>query len=347
MDSAFARGTPYKTIFNEIAERLLPDDILTSRDAWLRDKLEWHAKSGGVIEQRLKGNRWLFLTERSGRAGETFCLMADVSDLRQRDRAIFQDRFLAKAPQLLEAYSRELLISAWGEEFDEADARVGSASVRLLENLASNKRRQKDLGRLKELKIRLRRLLEFEAVDLSRLDVSACIYDAISDLIEADGAKIEIVAAAGLWNAIGTPGLLVNCVHEILQNALDASMNEDRILVECENIRVDREFAASRPTLRPVDYVRIRVRDSGEGMRPEVLGGATYPFFKGRDCGGSRNSEHDGFGLGLSQVHAALQRIGGYFEIESQDGAGTSVSLYLRRSTDRNLSFTDSMREGG
>ena len=345
LERVFARGTPYKSFFNEFAEKLLPEDFLTRREVWLRDKLEWHAKSGGVLDQQLNRDRWLLMTERNGRAGETVCLMLDISDLRRRDRGVSQARFLAQASQLLEAFSSELLLSVWGENIDQAGAKEGSNAVRLIKYLASNRDRKTDLDRCKQLELRLQRLLGSGSINLVQLDIRTFINAAISDHIPTNGAEIETVFAAGLWNVIGDQDLLEICVRELVQNAVGASAQGDTIYVECENVRVNREFIASRPSLKPIDYVRVRVRDLGEGMRPEVLSGALSPFFRGTDNSASRDASDAGFGLGLSEVHAALQKIGGYLELESQEGRGTSASLYLRRLTDNDLIHSDFLRE--
>jgi CheY-like chemotaxis protein len=74
------------------------------------------------------------------------------------------------------------------------------------------------------------------------------------------------------------------------------------------------------------DYVRVRVADTGSGIHPEHLDRVFEPFFTTKALG-------KGTGLGLSQIFAFARQSGGDVAIESELGRGTSVALYLPRST--------------
>jgi two-component system NtrC family sensor kinase len=68
--------------------------------------------------------------------------------------------------------------------------------------------------------------------------------------------------------------------------------------------------------------VAIRIRDTGEGMTPEVLEKVFEPFFTTKPAG-------KGSGLGLSQVYGLCTQAGGVATVESAAGRGTTVSLLL------------------
>ncbi len=72
-------------------------------------------------------------------------------------------------------------------------------------------------------------------------------------------------------------------------------------------------------TLEFGSYVRVLVRDSGTGMTPAQARRAFEPLFSTK---GER-----GTGLGLSQVHGFLRRIGGDSRITSRPSEGTTVEL--------------------
>ena len=69
-------------------------------------------------------------------------------------------------------------------------------------------------------------------------------------------------------------------------------------------------------------FVVIAVRDSGQGMTPDVLSRVFDPFFTTKPPG-------KGTGLGLSQVHGFSHQSGGTVTIDSALGRGTVVTLYL------------------
>ena len=80
--------------------------------------------------------------------------------------------------------------------------------------------------------------------------------------------------------------------------------------------------AGEVPDTAPGDYVRVSVSDTGAGMSPEVLARVFEPFFTTKEVG-------KGTGLGLAQVYGFLRQCGGGVVIDSVEGRGTTVALYL------------------
>lgn len=76
------------------------------------------------------------------------------------------------------------------------------------------------------------------------------------------------------------------------------------------------------PNLTSGGYAVLSVRDTGEGIRPELLEKICEPFFTTKGVG-------EGSGLGLSMVHGFLAQSGGALDIQSELGQGTVVSLYF------------------
>ena len=80
--------------------------------------------------------------------------------------------------------------------------------------------------------------------------------------------------------------------------------------------------ADSALDLAPGCYHALTVKDTGEGMGPEVAARAFEPFFTTKPNG-------EGTGLGLAIVYGIAKRLGGEVKIDSQRGSGTTVTVLL------------------
>jgi CheY-like chemotaxis protein len=113
--------------------------------------------------------------------------------------------------------------------------------------------------------------------------------------------------------------------------------NGGRFTITAHNVRLEREsgFALTG------EFVVVSLDDTGTGMSPEVLSHAFEPLYTTKPQG-------MGTGLGLPQVFAFCERSGGLATIDSKLGVGTSVRLFLPRSTTMPADTTvDAPRPGG
>ena len=114
---------------------------------------------------------------------------------------------------------------------------------------------------------------------------------------------------------------LENAILNLVINARDAMHSGGLITIETSNVTLDARDA-KYPEATEGDYVLIAVRDTGIGMSAQVRARVFEPFFTTKDVGA-------GSGLGLSMVYGFVKQSGGHVSIESEEGSGTEVRLYI------------------
>jgi PAS domain S-box-containing protein len=118
-------------------------------------------------------------------------------------------------------------------------------------------------------------------------------------------------------------------IHQILinlgNNAAYAMREEGGVLeVKLNALTVEPAMAAVYPGLEPGPYLRLTVRDTGEGMPPAVMERIFDPFFTTRKAG-------DGMGLGLSAVQGIVKGFGGTVTVYSEVGQGSTFQVFFPR----------------
>ncbi|MCG7400421.1 MULTISPECIES: PAS domain S-box protein [Caballeronia] len=144
--------------------------------------------------------------------------------------------------------------------------------------------------------------------------------------------EIESVVAGGLWNILVDPHQLENVILNLAINARDAMPDGGKLTLELANATLDDEYVSTVPEVSAGQYVMLAVTDTGTGMSREVMERAFDPFF-------STKPEGEGTGLGLSMAYGFVRQSGGHIKLYSEIGEGTTVKIYLPRSTDTAVEF--------
>jgi PAS domain S-box-containing protein len=138
--------------------------------------------------------------------------------------------------------------------------------------------------------------------------------------------EVELVISGGLWNTAVDVAQVENAVLNLAINARDAMDGAGNLTIEAHNAALDDLYCRTHGDVTPGQYVMLAVTDTGTGMTPDVLRQAFEPFFSTKD-------EGKGSGLGLSMVYGFVKQSGGHVKIYSEPGQGTTVKLYLPRTT--------------
>ena len=147
------------------------------------------------------------------------------------------------------------------------------------------------------------------------------------DLVQrsvGETVQVQTNLADRLWLTWADTSQVENALLNLAINARDAMPGGGRLIIESCNVRLDHTSPALEAGVEPGEYAMLAVSDTGTGMITDVLERAFEPFFTTKPLG-------QGTGLGLSQLYGFARQSGGTARIESEQGRGTSVKLYLPR----------------
>lgn len=105
-------------------------------------------------------------------------------------------------------------------------------------------------------------------------------------------------------------------------NARDAMPDGGKLRIEMRNVSVDHGQAAANPGAKTGPHVLIRVSDTGTGIPAEIAERIFDPFFTTKAAG-------KGTGLGLATVLGIVRSHGGFLDLRSEPGEGTTFSLFF------------------
>jgi CheY-like chemotaxis protein len=162
----------------------------------------------------------------------------------------------------------------------------------------------------------------------------------MSDLLDRTlGERIKVATKLDkqAWPVFVDSHQLENAILNLAVNARDAMDGEGVLTITTENVNM---AANAVGDIRPGDYLKLSIADTGCGMTPEVMERAFEPFFTTKPIG-------KGTGLGLSQIFGFAHQSEGEVGIESTVGKGTVVSLYLPRTESQSPARTQSQIELG
>ena len=170
------------------------------------------------------------------------------------------------------------------------------------------------------------RLLAFsrrQALDSKPVDVNALVRS-LGDLIERTiGEQIMLDMRLGPVAAgVADANQLESAILNLTINARDAMPAGGTLTVATSAAEIDPAQAAEIGEAEPGHFVVVSVSDTGTGMSRDLLGKVFEPFFTTKPIG-------QGTGLGLSMVYGFARQNGGHVAIDSVEGEGTTVSIFL------------------
>jgi len=155
------------------------------------------------------------------------------------------------------------------------------------------------------------------------IDANEIVSDMEKMLRRLIGEDVEIatVLRPGLGAIKADPGQLQQVLVNLAVNAREAMPGGGRLTVETADLEVP-EGSTGPGGAPPGRYVTLVFSDTGVGIPPETMPRIFEPFF---------TTKKTGTGLGLATVYGVVMQSGGFIDVESEAGAGTTYRICLPR----------------
>jgi signal transduction histidine kinase/AmiR/NasT family two-component response regulator len=198
--------------------------------------------------------------------------------------------------QILRSGAKDQLDLMKGLETIERNAR---AQTQLIEDLL-------DMSRITSGKLRL------DTQAIQPVSFIEAAVETVKPAADAKGIKLERHLDPSTGRILADPGRLQQVIWNLVSNAIKFTPKNGKVQIRLE--RVDA-------------HVKIRVEDTGVGIRPEFI---PHLFERFRQGDASTTRKYGGLGLGLSIVKSLVELHGGTVSVESLgEGRGTTVTVQL------------------
>ncbi len=145
----------------------------------------------------------------------------------------------------------------------------------------------------------------------------AFLNDAVDFTLKGSNVEYTIAMEADLFAVEVDISQITQAISSIVMNARQSMSQGGKLTVQCRN-RLNGETGL--PFLDHEKYVEFNFADHGHGIKKELISRVFDPFFTTRQ---------EGSGLGLSVSYSIVKKHGGHIDVQSREGVGTIIRLFL------------------
>ncbi len=158
------------------------------------------------------------------------------------------------------------------------------------------------------------------------LDLNHTVVEMKKMLQRIIGEDVDLIwkPGADLWPIRMDPSQVDQILANLCANARDAIAGVGWVLMETGNVVLDVDYCIRHVGSTPGEYVALVVSDNGCGMSKETMAHLFEPFFTTKEVG-------KGTGLGLATIYGVVKQNGGFIQVYSEPGQGTSFKIYIPR----------------
>jgi signal transduction histidine kinase/ActR/RegA family two-component response regulator len=316
-----------------------PEDPPPSLGRLFPDKTAWDSFRAGLFTARrlelvelglrsVEGRDLLVLANAAAildSDGNVVGIQGELTDTTERRR--LEERLLQA--QKMEAIGR--LAGGIAHDFNNILTAVLGYANLLGEELPEAGEAREDLEGIRKAAARAtnltRQLLAFsrrQPASLKAVDLNALILDTEKMLCRllSEDVRLRLDLATEAPSVLADPVQLEQILLNLAVNARDAMPSGGSILLSTRTDRLASPRSVGLDTLAPGGYAVLEMRDTGQGIAPEIIDRIFEPFF-------TTKANEKGTGLGLSTVYGIAKQSGGAVGVVSKPGEGSIFSVWL------------------
>jgi two-component system cell cycle sensor histidine kinase/response regulator CckA len=291
--------------------------LVMDKGVWVGD-LHYVTKDGREI---LGEARWTLIRDEIANSFSILCVSTDVTERRAVQAQLLRAQRLESLGTLAGGIAHDLnnvltpiisgLETITPSITDEGARHILSTVVRSA---------QRGAGVVKQV-LGFARGLEGEHKQVA---IQAVLEEVVGIVRETFPKSIEVLlqAPADLPPIMGSATQLHQILMNLCVNARDAMPEGGRLAISARSERLDESYARMHLGAKPIAYVLMEVEDTGTGMTLDVVDKIFDPFFTTKPPG-------KGTGLGLSTALTIVKAHGGFINVYSEPGRGSSFKVYL------------------
>jgi signal transduction histidine kinase/DNA-binding response OmpR family regulator len=265
-------------------------------------------------------------------------VLAGALERASAEQGLLQSQTRLQSVQKMEAIGR--LAGGIAHDFNNLVQAIGGYTEILLRRLPDYDPLRRNAEEIKKAGDRAaaltRQLLAFSRQQVLQpkvLDLNMVVanIDQLLRRLIGEDIAFKTVLASDLGPVRADAAQIEQVLMNLAVNARDAMPDGGTLTIRTQNVDLSSSDQREPFTVIAGPYVLLSVADTGIGMTPEIRARAFEPFFTTKEPG-------RGTGLGLSTVYGVVKQSGGYIWLDSQQGQGTALRIYLPRVKERALS---------
>ncbi len=290
-------------------------------------------KSGGVWDGTMVGlrkNGTTFVCElrisplrnKLGEITHFIGVQRDITDKKRLEQELLQaqkmDAMGKMAGGIAHDFNNVLTAIIGYSDLLLADCEPGSAMRKDVEEIGKTARRAAGLTR-QLLSFGRRQVMQAAPLDLTNLVEG---LDMMLRRVAGDNIELAWELSPNLSSVNADSGRIEQVIVNLVLNARDAMEKGGRLTIRTMNAVMDDASRLGKMGADQDDWVVLEVEDEGSGMDQSVMEHVFDPFYTTKDPG-------KGSGLGLSVAFGIVKQHGGWIDVSTTPGRGSTFSVYL------------------